>query len=396
MIYDERVYGEYAVRLVGLALFGRNCVLPPDVDYSALFDFSFRHSIANVVYVALTKLGADVPPEQLRKFRREHSIGIYREAVQTEEEHEIARAFERAGIDFMPLKGCVLKALYPSPDLRSMCDIDILVDNSKLSLINELLCGMGYTCVREGELFGDYEKKPFMRVEIHGRLFDNGAQLYDDYFGTDFRRTRTADGWVHRREFSDDDMYVFLMAHLAKHYFLFGTGIRSIADIKIFLDAKRSTLNFDYVRGEMKKIELDEFACEMEALSECWFGEGEKRDMSESISDYLFISGVYGNKDNAYTKELVQSSKGKGGLRAKKIRFIFRYIFPRRSFMAANYPRVAKAPALLPYYWLRRIHSAVFKGGRKAAMKRIRMVMHANRRGFEAQSLSGKASEKIW
>ena len=35
--------------------------------------------------------------------------------------------FEKEGIDYVPLKGWIIKNLYPKPDMRSMCDVDILI-----------------------------------------------------------------------------------------------------------------------------------------------------------------------------------------------------------------------------------------------------------------------------
>lgn len=50
-----------------------------------------------------------------------------------------------------------------------------------------------------------------------------------------------------------------MLVHLAKHIKLGGSGIRSIIDIKIFLDKKKEELNWDYVKEELKKLHLSQF-----------------------------------------------------------------------------------------------------------------------------------------
>ena len=55
--------------------------------------------------------------------------------------------FDEHEIDYMPLKGCVLKYLYPSDELRSMGDIDILVRMEQYEDIRFLMLNEGY---REG------------------------------------------------------------------------------------------------------------------------------------------------------------------------------------------------------------------------------------------------------
>lgn len=385
---EPKSHGEYAVGLVARVLFGGNFVPPPGTDYYALFDVCSRHSVANIACLALDEAGVEMPEKVAERFRREYKISVFREAQQELEAAEISRAFEKAGVDFMFLKGSVIKYLYPAPDLRTMCDLDILIDNTKFDEVKREMTALGYELKAEGELFADYEKKPFMRIEIHGRLFDNGVEIYDNYFGTDFRRTRRVKGWEHCFELPDNDFFVFMMAHMAKHYFLLGTGIRSVADVKIFLDAKEDFLDLDYINAEMKKIELLEFSEEIISLAETWFGNGKKRAMSDSIAEYLISSGVYGDRKNAYTKDLVQATGGKNNLFFKKLKYIITYVFPGRRFMAVNYPRVRKTPLLLPYYWMRRLFSSVLKGGRKSAMKRIKMVLRAKQENVEAYSLN--------
>lgn len=128
--------GLIASRLFAFAADGVPCeeLKNEQIDYPALYKFSKAHSIVNTVCYALEKLNM-LPEEYAAPFRRELKIGRAREAVQELELEEISAQLESRGIKYMPLKGSVMKHLYPRPDLRSMCDLDLsTISHAKMSL----------------------------------------------------------------------------------------------------------------------------------------------------------------------------------------------------------------------------------------------------------------------
>ena len=42
------------------------------------------------------------------------------------------------------IKGCVMKKLYPSPNMRSMCDIDILIEDDGIDRAEKIMQNLGY------------------------------------------------------------------------------------------------------------------------------------------------------------------------------------------------------------------------------------------------------------
>lgn len=345
--------GVIASQLLAFALDSVPCAQlnPEQIDYEKLLKFSKIHSVANTVGYALEKLNI-LPDEYAPQFLREIKLGMVREATQEMEMLEISECLQRLGIKHMLLKGCVMKHLYPRPDLRSMCDIDIQYDTSRKDELDSVMLPMGYVRVETSGTDGiniSYQKKPFMYIEFHGALMDKDVPLYNAYFDTDFRRTVAVQGC--RVEYPDEDFFVFMMAHLAKHYFLGGSGLRSLADIWLFL-RKKPGLDKEYIFEELKKIRLDEFTQIMLGVCTVLFDGAAPTQEQKNIISYMFGSGTYGTQTNA----AAESVKNK-----RKSDYVIKRLFPGREFMAINYPAVRKCVLLLPLFWIVRLLNVFFR-----------------------------------
>ena len=72
----------------------------------------------------------------------------------------------------MPLKGSVLKDLYPENGMREMSDNDILFDASKREQSKVIMLSHSYTVEHYGEIYHDaYHKPPVLNFELHTVLF---------------------------------------------------------------------------------------------------------------------------------------------------------------------------------------------------------------------------------
>lgn len=376
--------GLIASRLFAFAADGVPCeeLKNEQIDYSALYKFSKAHSIVNTVCYALEKLNM-LPEEYAAPFRRELKIGRAREAVQELELEEISAQLESRGIKYMPLKGSVMKHLYPRPDLRSMCDLDIQYDTSRKNELDEIMLPMGYEVAEVSGTDGvniSYIKKPFMYIEFHGVLMDTDIPLYNSYFGTDFERTVPDSGC--RCKYTDEDFFVFMAAHLAKHYFLGGTGLRSLADIWLYLK-KKPELNTDYIFGELKKIRLDEFIRIIIGINKVLFEGKEPDESQKAVINYILGSGTYGTMENHSAESVKNRSK---------LKYLLGRLFPDRRFMAINYPVVDKCVLLLPLFWVVRLVSTFVKKGYKGSD--VDVVMNVTAAQIDARKIPGNPLEK--
>jgi len=84
----------------------------------------------------------------------------------------IFERFEQQGIWYMPLKGSILKELYPENGMREMADNDILYDSTKQAEVKKIMLSMGYSAESVGKSHHDvYMKPPVLNFELHTLLF---------------------------------------------------------------------------------------------------------------------------------------------------------------------------------------------------------------------------------
>ncbi len=351
------------------------------VDFEQLFKFSKAHSVANLVGYALKKLDM-LPQEYAAPFLKELKLSMAREATQELETLEIASALEQRKIAYMLLKGSVMKNLYPLPYLRSMCDVDIQYDTAHRDELDGIMLELGYERAETsgtGDVNISYFKRPFMYVEFHGVLMDTDYPLYNSYFGNGFERTVAGEGV--ERKYTDEDFFVFMAAHLAKHYFLGGSGLRSLADIWLYL-RKKPQLDMEYIFAELQKIKLDEFIKIMLDVNSVLFEGKSPSTRQESIISYVFGSGTYGTVQNSSADAIKNQSKAS---------YLKERLFPSRDFMAINYPLVKKLAFLLPFFWIVRLISVFLKKGYKGSD--VDLAMNVSSSQIDARKIPGNPAE---
>ena len=128
-----------------------------DLDIDYLIKLCKNHSILPLLYVSLKKYNIELTEEQEKVLNKAYKSAVYTEAVQESEKSMILAALSNNNIKCMPLKGSVLKYLYPSPELRTMSDLDILYKGNT-KIVHDELAGLGYKCVKSAGTDDEYHK----------------------------------------------------------------------------------------------------------------------------------------------------------------------------------------------------------------------------------------------
>jgi hypothetical protein len=148
---------------------------------------------------------------------------------------------------------------------------------------------------------------------------------------------------------SNEDAYIYNIAHLHRHFTISGCGVRNILDLhllgRIIPPETRS-----YIETELKKLNLTQFEKDMTAIAAKWFEKNDTESFSETEL-YILSSGAYGTKQNLQTNE----KQGK-----TKLGYLFLRLFPNLKWMQSFYAPLIKRPYLLPFYYVYRIIRAPF------------------------------------
>ena len=135
----------------------------------------------------------------------------------------------------MPLKGMLLKKLYPHPWLREMSDIDVWYDASATDKVREIMLADGF---REKTKYLPnhevYIKGEIYTVETHTDLFKN--YIHPDFHAYFHGKTYApCQDSPYKKQMTPNEQYIYLTAHAFVHYSSAGTGLRTLLDQRIFL-----------------------------------------------------------------------------------------------------------------------------------------------------------------
>lgn len=346
---------DYLLELLRCALHDRTArPKPQDVSWSDVFALAKAHSLSYMAYSAIRKSGFSLGEALEREWSNHCAKTLVKFFNQDHECDALCEAFSEAGIANVPLKGSVICKLYPSQEMREMCDLDILVKPEDMERAHEVMLLRGYHYLPEHTTSHnrDYQKPPYLNVEVHFSLMPDENKMFR-YYSDYWERTSCPDD-NKTRKMSWDDCYIYNMAHAAKHFFLYGTGIRSVLDVYVMRNGLGDVLNRDYIAAEFNKLGISDFSAYFERLADCWFSD-ENAEISEDLQLYrsrVLESGTYGN-DSMKAGALKYMQRGQS-LFTAKIMMALSMIFPSYPNMRTGYPSLKKVPFLLPLYWVLR------------------------------------------
>lgn len=259
--------------------------------------------------------------------------------------------FEAEHIDYLLLKGTVLKQLYPQPDMRMMSDADILIRKDQYDKIAEIMTREGFTPGTES----DHElvwKKPGFLVELHKRLVPTYDKDLYAYYGEGWDFAVPVEEGACRYELVPEDLLVYLIVHAAKHYRDGGIGIKHFCDLWLFRK-KHPKVDMDYVRGELKRLNLLRFYENVERTLAAWFDHQPMTEEADLITARVFASGAYGTKEMQNLSDAAKRSED-GDVARARLSKTKEMLFPSYSNMCILYPKLKKMPPLLPAFWCAR------------------------------------------
>ena len=361
----------YLANLVLSQLNGKKPLnIPDNIDVNEIIDIAKRNHMNYLVLGALIKTD-NIPEETLNRLRRIIQNSVLTTLAQVTELKKLVDAFEKAGIKNQPMKGSCMKYMYPSPEMREMSDIDILVDGDQMDAAGKIMTELGYSLSQSIKHHDIYYKRPFMIVEVHRSMYDKtvDANQYD-YFKS-FEKAVLKENKNYTYDFNKEDFYVYMIAHMAKHFYIMGCGIRNLLDVYIYLEKYGKELDRNYLNKELKNCGLYEFTTHIEKLAYIWLN-GEKGDaFYDDLFQYMVDCGIYGKDENGIWHKFAEEK-----LNGKKItRFKLKkwYYFPPLFYMSEDYPWLEKFPFLLPVAWLIRGFRGIFmkKGKKKRKMLEV-------------------------
>lgn len=370
--------------------------LPVDLDSKSLLNLINIHNLQGIAYVVL-KNNDNILSENLKQSFYMLST---RSIVMDLETKKVMDVFNKNSIKHVPVKGYAIKKCYRDPELRTMGDVDILIKDEDRSKSDLLLKEMGYKIDNFSSfkhVWNYSNNKLYLEVHtrlIHEKLFNNFD--YSSYFADAINYTRQIENYTY--ELNPEYHLLFLLMHMAKHFFGEGCGIRMIFDIPVYINYYRDEINWKFVLKELERIKLLRFADTIFGLCSIWFGLDIPYDIPAlcnntyyKLSNYIFEGGVFGfeNRNQGAVKLRREVKTGEKGFKKKihQIHGVIKWICPsyenmqQRAIWFNDKPKI-----LLPVAWFSRWIMAI-KIRKKNIFKKLISILRGEQEAIYQQEI---------
>lgn len=339
-----------------------------------VFAVAKAHSLTAIVAYALESAGIydkDFEEEKFKAIRKNIILDVERERVFAE--------FEKAGIWYLPLKGIVIKDLYPQIGMRQMADNDILIDKNREHDVKSIMINCGFKNVSFNTSKHDvYFKEPVCNFQMHVSLFDSEPESpFYNYYSDIDKRMIKENGRDFGKLISYEDFYLYIKSHEYKHFSSYGTGLRNLVDTYIYLKNYANKMDLNYLNHELEKLQISDYEENCRKISLDLFNGKRLDDSEKRLLDYYIYSGTYGNVQNH-----INNSVKNNGRAAKTKYFVVRLFLPIRKqkplyqIFAARYKWFYKNRVRIPLLFFYRLGLAMIRR-RVFVLKELKALMNS-------------------
>lgn len=345
---DKRAADAALISLLGGAVGGFSVPIPADDELPAILAEAGRHSVRAQLF-SLFPLREDFTLAFGRVVKRAKDFRA--------EWDRIRPALDGAKIDYLPLKGMVIRDYYPTPDAREFADYDILIREGDGERVAAVMEALGYERTA-GEVHDAYHKEPNFNFEMHRILLTPDRPLAAR-LSTVWERAIPDPAQGERAyRMTDADFVLHFIAHAYKHFSGGGTGLRTLVDRFYLGRAMGGVMESDEVQGEIRAAGLSDFCALLDRLTEDLFVSG--RAPTDAEFALMLEGGTYGTLGT-----FVENSKKKRG----RIGHVLYRAFPPYHTMCALFRILCPLPILLPVCWLLRLFGALLSPKKRRRMK---------------------------
>ncbi len=338
------------LNLVGAVLNNREPeALPEGIIADSVFAIGSRQDMMPITFCALNSIRSRPKSDRWAEHEKRFLDDCMRSEIQMEEYQKLIKYLCCNGVKILPLKGCVLKGIYPSPNLRVMSDVDLLYDGVSTQKLADLMEAFCYSTENLEEGVHDiFHKKPCMNIEMHRQLVVDDSP-YKPILDHMFEKAVQDESIPTLFHMKSEDLYIHVIAHAAKHFKGSGLGVRPVGDIYILNRKYSGIWNREYIDRQLGTVGLIKFEKKISEIAYAFFGE-EIQKVSKEDLNLFFMGSTYGK----YDESIKWSAMAKG-----KKRYFLRKIFSPLSVMKIWFPILKKHPYLYPfvmvYRWIDRL-----------------------------------------
>lgn len=348
---------KYILKLLNAIISGTMVSPEEDIDWVELKKITDMQNISGLVASKIFKLNPEFKPCNYSDWHFSMLNTVRLMGKKFADFEFIRNKLSVAGINFICLKGIVIKDYYPICELRTMGDFDIFIRDEQVETVANTFDANGYELFRQ-PLCLTFVNKFGTNFEVFTTLkeeFDKNTVFYDEMV-----RKKSVKWYDNVYRMDDTTLFAHCIIHSAKHFFSKGCGVRYLVDAAIIYKKMGGTIAVDEVYDMCAVQGYGKFCCYIFGALNKYFGFKFDTNIDDEMID-IFVNdilefGVFGKivENDIFVPHLVNQNNGKmNGIR--------RVFFPPASMISHKYMYLKKCRCLLPFAWMHRFFYAVLK-----------------------------------
>lgn len=333
----------------------------PSINWSLVWHESYMQAVSLLVFSEFPwEVASD---EKFSSLRQMLKSGLSANLCVNKEHLHLQRILSAENIPFVIIKGLSSAVYYPDVLLRSMGDVDFLIDEKDKERAIDALLKNGIT--ESAKSHGDHIvfSNDISRFEMHfepagiptGFSGDKIREMFCDIlpenkvFSTPFGDINGPSAFHHG---------LIVLLHSCHHLTGEGIGLRHLCDWALFVSSMTDDEFRSLFEAKLKSVGLWKFAqilyatCEkyLSSPHRDWVGEVNEELTFRMIED-VFAGGNFGQKNNDRTHErMILPLYGDDS--GKSDSYFRRFVVSMNNVVYANWRSAKKYKFLLPFGWL--------------------------------------------
>ncbi len=320
-----------------------------DIDFDYLYKIAEETMFASVIYNVLLSSSnrSEISNETIKKFEDNYNKNLFKDINQQFELKSIIEFCEKNKIKNLPLKGSVLKYIFPRTDIRVMGDIDIWVEKDGIKKVKNYLKDNDYKLKNTNSYNSEYIKEPVMILELHNLItVSQNKDIFEYLNNTVIDNLINSDNYNYSYKMKIEDLYLHILEHCVKHYEIGGISIKMLTDFYILNKKYISKFNAEKISKLNKQIEVFGYTNinrTIVDLSYKWFSINGEGLCNDEFSNCIINNRSYGTLQNA----IINSNYKKINL----FHYTLRWLFPPVKRIKKLYYTALTKPYLVPFYY---------------------------------------------
>lgn len=332
-----------------------------DDDWNKVVDESKKQAVVLLCFDALKNVQHKPPNELYNKWFLMSAANLKNNVRVVNEQEYLINLLNDNKIPYVILKGSSSAYYYPDSKIRSLGDIDFIVDESNLDITKELLIGAGYELDDDTSPIHSEFSRNKVRIELHKTI----SGIPDNKYGAVFSNevSNFTENSVLEHGFlrpCDFHHAIVIFLHTLHHLLNNGIGIRHLCDWACFVQKTQNEAFWtDKFIPLLKKTGTYNFMCGLTQTSIYLLGINKPawcKDVPEEMVSTLILEiGSAGNFGRKKTKQhssvMMRMDSGNSSV-FSKMRAMIRALNKTNHIVC---PLIKKVPIIYPFVMIYRV-----------------------------------------